>query len=295
MSESRRAFTLIELLVVLAIIGALIGLLLPAAQKVRAAADRARCANNLRQIGLALHHYHDAQSTLPPGVTSRQPGEPFPRMSWLTRLLPYLEQEPLWRATVAAYTYQRTPYLDPPHVGFGMPVKTFACPADSRALEPKPTHFGLRAALTSYVGVLGTAWDQTDGVLCLDSRVRLTDITDGTSNTIVSGERPPSADFWYGWWYAGYGQAGTGSGDMLLGARERNRGGGFVTHYPPGPYHFGAGRVTEQCDLFHYWSLHSGGAYFLFGDGGVRFLPYSADAVLPALATRDGGEVVEVP
>jgi prepilin-type processing-associated H-X9-DG protein len=216
-------------------------------------------------------------------------------MTWLARLLPYIEQDTLWKATVAAYEYQPVPYVDPPHIGFSMPIRTFACPSDPRTFEPHQTHRSRRAALTSYVGVLGTAYDSTEGVLFRDSHVRLTDITDGTSNTVMAGERPPSADFWYGWWYAGFGQAGTGSADMLLGARERNFGGGFVANCPPGPYHFQAGRLTEQCDLFHFWSMHPGGAQFLFADGSVRFLAYTADSVLPALATRAGGEVVELP
>jgi prepilin-type processing-associated H-X9-DG protein len=79
---------------------------------------------------------------------------------------------------------------------------------------------------------------------------------------------------------------------MLLGARERNFGGTYVSGCPLGPYHFVAGRVDQQCDLFHFWSLHSGGANFLFADGSVHFLSYQADTVLPALATRAGGEVV---
>ncbi len=295
MIPPRRGFTLVELLVVIGIIAILIGLLLPAVQKVRDAAARSRCANNLHQIGLSLHNYHDTASMLPPGVTSAQPGEAFPRMTWAARLLPWLEQEPLWRATVAAYDYLPVPYVDPPHIGFGMPVKTFACPADPRPSQPQPTHKGLRPALTSYVGVLGVAWTDTAGVLFLDSRLRLTDITDGTSNTLAVGERPPSADAWYGWWYAGYGQNGTGSADMLLGAREWNRGGPYVSDCPPGPYHFGPGRFDEQCDLFRYSSPHAGGAHFLFADGAVRFLSYGADGVLPALATRAGGESVALP
>ena len=291
----RAAFTLIELLVVIAIIVVLLGLLLPAVQKVRAAADRIKCTNNLKQIGLALHLYHNSTSSLPPGITSRSRGEPWPRMTWLTRLLPYLEQESVWQATVATYQREPSPFLNPPHLGFSTPIQMFGCPTDLRTTVVDYTHQGRRPALTSYVGVLGAAYDRTEGVLYRDSRVRLTDVTDGSSNTLMAGERPPSADRWYGWWYAGFGQIGTGSADMLLGVRERNRGGAYVTHCPRGPYQFQPGRVDEQCDLFHFWSLHSGGAHFLFADGSAKFLSYSANAVLPALATRAGGEVVELP
>jgi prepilin-type processing-associated H-X9-DG protein len=216
-------------------------------------------------------------------------------MTWLTRLLPYLEQEPLWQAAVAAYRVEPRPYVNPPHVGFALPVRVFSCPADGRTLSAQETHRGRRAALTSYVGVLGTDYSLTDGVLFRDSRVRLADIRDGASNTLAAGERPPSADFWYGWWYTGFGQIGTGSADILLGVREKNRGGAYVYQCAPGPYHFQPGRLDEQCDLFHFWSLHSGGAHFLFADGSVRFLSYQGDSVLPALATRAGGETVAIP
>ncbi len=295
MDFRRRAFTLVELLVAIAIIGLLLALLLPAVQKVRGAAARISCANNQKQIGLALHHYHETHSTLPPGVTSKKPKEPYPRMSWLTRLLAYLEQEPLWRATDAAYSYQPWAYMNPPHLGFGYPIQVFACPTDGRTFDPQPTHQNLNAALTSYLGVLGTAYDQADGLLSLDSRVRLTDVPDGITSTLLVGERPPSADCWYGWWYAGYGQAGTGSLDMLLGAREKNAGGPYVKECPRGPYRFVDGHLTNQCDVFHFWSLHAGGANFVCADGSVHFLSYSADHLLPALATRSSGEPVALP
>jgi prepilin-type processing-associated H-X9-DG protein/prepilin-type N-terminal cleavage/methylation domain-containing protein len=292
MHRNRAAFTLVELLVVIAIVAVLLGLLLPAVQTVRAAADRAYCTNNIKQLGLALHVNHDVRGYLPSGIKSRRRAEQYPRMSWLTQLLPYVDQVALWRATVNAYEFQTSPTVNPPHIAFSTPMPVFSCPADDRASEPQQTHRNLRVGLTSYVGVLGTDWTQTDGVLFLDSRVRLIEIRDGTSNTITVGERPPSADLWYGWWYAGYGQRGTGSGDMLLGVRERNARGNYVAACPPGPYHFAVGRLNEQCDLFHFWSLHAGGANFLFADGSVRFLSYDADSLLPALATRAAGDLI---
>jgi prepilin-type processing-associated H-X9-DG protein len=290
--QIRRAFTLVELLVVLGLIMMLIGLLMPAIQKVRAAADRMLCASNLRQLGIALHHYHGDYERFPPGYTSIKPQEPFPRMTWLTRLLPYIEQDPLWTTTVSAYSQTRFAFRNPPHVGFGTPIKLFGCPSDERISAPQPTLRGRMAALTSYLGVLGTDYRVTDGVLYRDSRTRITDIHDGASNTLLIGERPPSPDNFYGWWYAGFGQNGTGSLDMLLGARERNFGGGTISGCPPGPYAFGPGRLNNLADVFHFWSLHPGGAHFLFADGSVHFLNYGLDpAIVPAMATRSGGEV----
>jgi prepilin-type processing-associated H-X9-DG protein len=119
------------------------------------------------------------------------------------------------------------------------------------------------------------------------------DIRDGTANTLMAGERPPSPDYWYGWWYA---SGFAGSGDTTLGVRERND-----NHDPgmsqcaAGPYNFRAGLPTDMCDAFHFWSLHSGGANFAFCDGSVRFLSYSVDPIMPALATRAGGETVMIP
>jgi prepilin-type N-terminal cleavage/methylation domain-containing protein/prepilin-type processing-associated H-X9-DG protein len=289
----RRGFTLIELLVVIAIIAVLIGLLLPAVQKVREAAARIQCANNLKQLGLALHNYHDTQQAPPPGCSFRNGADPHPHMSWLTRLLPYLEQEPLWRQSLQAFA--QAPFFQaPPHQPLlGLVVPTFACPADGRSREP--WDFGpFRAAFTSYVGVGGSNRLSRDGALFLDSRVRLTDIHDGTSNTLLAGERPPSADRALGWWYAGWGQARDGSAEMVLGVRERNVHPRY-SDCPAGPYRFTAGRLDNNCDLFHFWSPHSGGAHFLFGDGSTRFVTYSADPLFPALASRSGGEVVSPP
>ena len=110
------------------------------------------------------------------------------------------------------------------------------------------------------------------------------------------GERPPSADLRFGWHYASVGQDGAGSLDSVIGVRDPNV--ASESEYRPcgiGPFSFNAGRADDSCSVFHYWSLHPGGANFAFADGSVRFLSYSADSILPALATRAGGEVVEVP
>ena len=292
-SRSRRpGFTLIELLVVIAIIAVLIGLLLPAVQKVRAAADRIRCAGNLKQVGLAAHMYHDSHGALPTGAGYRAGADPYPYLSWLARLLPYVEQDELWRLTQAAFRRERDFFNNPPHVGLTTPIRLYACPADARTLTEQRGRQFARVALTSYLGVEGTDLYKRDGVFFLDSRVRLADIRDGTSHTLLAGERPPSPDLWFGWWYAGHGQERTGSCDMVLGVREVNLYEHGYADCPRGPYRFGPGRLTDPCDQFHFWSLHSGGANFVFADGSVHFLRYAADLVLPALATRHGGEVI---
>ncbi|HEX5269189.1 MAG TPA: DUF1559 domain-containing protein [Gemmataceae bacterium] len=141
-----------------------------------------------------------------------------------------------------------------------------------------------------------------DGLFFRDSAIPYAAITDGLSNTLLAGERPPSPEFRFGWWYAGGGQTGSGGSlDSTPGVREVNRMVGFgafggpYSLCPRGPYHYQAGSATPLCDAFHFWSFHTGGANFLFADGSVHFLTYAADSVLPALATRAGGEVVDLP
>jgi len=288
----RPALTLTELLVIIAIIVVLIGLLLPAIQKVRAAAARTDCTNNLKQIGLAFHHYHDAQGVLPTGCSYRGGVDPYPHMSWCTRLLPFLEQEVLWKEAQHAFALEPSFLKNPPHTLLTFVLPIFTCPSDTRTRDQHPGS----PALTSFLGVEGFDQSTRDGILYLDSRVHLADVRDGTSNTLLVGERPPSAKKNFGWWYAGWGQAQDGSGDMVLGVRERNVFASWLgADCPAGPYQFGPGRLDNQCDLFHFWSLHPGGAHFLYADGSVHFLSYSADAILPALSTRAGGEVVDVP
>lgn len=291
MSRVRKAYSLVELIVVIGILSLLLAMLFPAIQRVREAANRLRCSNNLRQIGLALHHYHHDNNHFPAGHTSGRRSEKFRFMSWMTRILPYVEQADAWRIAESEYEDWRDPF-HPQHTLLSTPMAIYNCPSDDRVRLPQLTHRGRLVALTSYLGVLGTAYNQPDGVLYHESATRLEDILDGTSQTVMVGERPPSPDFWFGWWYAGYGQAGTGSLDQVLGAAEVNARWNYVEHCPPGPYRFQMGNLKEMCDVFHFWSLHPGGANLLYCDGTVRFIPYTAAQVLPALATRAGGEVV---
>jgi prepilin-type processing-associated H-X9-DG protein len=290
----RVAFTVLELVVVMAIMGLLLALILAAVQRVREAAARLKCQNNIRQIALGLHHYHDTRGRLPPGVSSGVSGNPYPYASWLTRLLPYMERDDLWRLSESAFAKDANFLNDPPHTGLSTWVAPYTCPSDGRTHGVYTLPKGKRVAFTSYLGVEGTNQFTTDGVLYLDSRVRFADVTDGLSATLMFGERPPNTDGLLGWWYAGWGQSQDGSAEMVLGVREKNY---FIygATCPQGPYHYGPGNPSNRCDVFHFWSLHPGGANFAFADGSVRFLSYSADPIMPALATRNGGERVQVP
>ncbi len=293
----RKALTLIELLVVVAIIGTLIGLLLPTVQMVREAGRRTACLNNVRQLALALMNFESAQSALPAGLTSTD-DQPYGGMTWLTRSLPFIEQNSIWEQAVADYQIDPVPYQS--HLGMQTPVPSYICPSDPDAGGVHWTHQNRLIASTDYLGINGTNYQQRNGIFYLDSATGFSEITDGQSNTLLIGERPPSPDFWYGWWYTGYGQAGSGSPDMLLGVAELNDppvGGAtsYLESCPPGPYAFTSGS-NQQCDTLHFWSHHPGGAHFALADGAVKFLNYEIAAdIMPQLATKSGGEVFEPP
>jgi prepilin-type N-terminal cleavage/methylation domain-containing protein/prepilin-type processing-associated H-X9-DG protein len=307
----RSGFTLIELLVVIAIIGILISLLLPAVQRVREAANRAKCSNALKQIGLALHNYHDINGTLPPALSLHnsfsKPPEYRYYWSWMARLMPFIEQDNLFQVA-DAWTRQSghdNPWF-PQNPALSVPQKIYQCPSDNRVLIDSKVVDGwiLDIAFTSFLGVSGI--DKTDfnsanslekvGIFYAESHVRFVEITDGLSNTLMVGERPPSEDLVFGWWFAGAGEDDLGTSDVILGVNEIND---FYSTCPRGPlhpYHFSPGNLSNNCDQYHYWSLHPGGGNFLFGDASVHFLTYSTpNDVMQALATRCGNEAVQLP
>ncbi|MDG1808443.1 MAG: DUF1559 domain-containing protein [Pirellulaceae bacterium] len=289
--RTHKAYTLVELFVVIAIIGILVALLLPAVQSVREAARRTECSNNLRQITLAVTNFQSSRRQFPSGINSVDDAKR-PSISWLAQILPHVEQDNLSRISTGEFAAGIHPTAGP-HVALQTFVGVYACPTDPRSSGPHFTHENRLVALTSYVGVCGTNYTTEDGVFYRDSATRAADIKDGLSNTIMIAERPPSADEWYGWWYAGFGQEGSGSPDMLLGAREINDGATYAEDCPRGPYEFSRGEIEQQCDLFHYWSLHPGGSHFANADGSIHFHVYEIDSeLIPALATIAGTEVV---
>jgi prepilin-type processing-associated H-X9-DG protein len=289
---------MIELLLVIGLIGTIIGLTLGAVQRARVAALRSQCANKLRQLALASHQYHEVHRQFPRGLTSdTNPSESLPKITWQARLLPFLGEDHAWRETLQAYAANRNFQEDPPHTPRSRVMPVFSCPSDARMNQP--AYFGgsrmAKYALTSYQGNEGINAIRRDGVLFVDSEVRLADVADGSSQTLFAGERPPSANLKFGWWYAGSGMQDDGDADTVLGVRTRCRESIQCPTCGDDPYHFQAGEFDNPCSFLHFWSPHSAGANFAFADASVRFLSYSVDPLLPSLATRAGGEAVELP
>jgi prepilin-type N-terminal cleavage/methylation domain-containing protein len=315
MSRLRRsAFTLIELLVVIAIIAILIGLLLPAVQKVREAAARMQCSNNLKQLGIALHSYHDAYQKLPFGFTEQ--GLDRRRENWFHLILPYVEQDNLYRSYMADTTGRNAGGDQWVHQMTGIhvrtPIKTFCCPSDGNApglgANGGTTAFqGSYAVCAGGVGWTGSTPAQLDtggtadpgGIFYRDSRVRLTDITDGTTNTLMASEGVIRTNgtgawgelggFWGGAPHGAYGFStfqvpNTTVPDRVYSCK--------TTTFPNAPCENGnAGGLPGRWNFAR--SKHTGGVVAAMGDASVRFI---SNTITPftwqALGTRADGLVI---
>jgi len=275
--DSRRrrgAFTLIELLVVIAIIAILIGLLLPAVQKVREAAARMQCSNNLKQLALGVHNYHDANKRFPSFYDVN-------KNSWTYQILPFVEQGNVTNLSTTALV-----------VSANIPL--LWCP--STPVDMSQGYGPNQRGMTTYLASTGRNWLEYQtgdtGVIGLyPSRkgIKLEQISDGTSNTLMIGERPPQANLFYGWW-------SFVDCDSLMWAivpvalTYTTSESGAKCNFPA---IFSPGNINNRCDLHHWWSTHSGGANFALCDGSVQFFTYAAGpTIIPMMATRAGGEVV---
>jgi prepilin-type N-terminal cleavage/methylation domain-containing protein/prepilin-type processing-associated H-X9-DG protein len=314
-SRKRRGFTLVELLVVIAIIAVLIGLLLPAVQKVREAANRAQCLNNLKQIALAAHNYHGDHERFPTGarISVMVGDRPTGGTTLWVELLPYIEQDNLYKQW--DYCDNRNNVVGGTNATQAQVIKILICPSDPlpqpvvqiTAGLPPPwsrgfygmSSYGGNAGMRSFA--LGPAPNYPrmtrDGIFFLDSCVRLTDVTDGTSNTFLFGERyhrDPQFDLQHSVVWPGT------AAIALLGRWGCVAGPGSmasVTLSTPVPinYRVPPGGTFSTLEDRHcaFGSGHPGGANFAFADGSVRFLSDRTSLPeLQALCTRAGGEIV---
>jgi prepilin-type N-terminal cleavage/methylation domain-containing protein/prepilin-type processing-associated H-X9-DG protein len=293
----RKGFTLIELLVVIAILGVLISLLLPAIQKVRETANRSKCANNLKQIALAVHNYESVYLRVIPNAGPN----PY-NGGWLVHILPYIEYEPLYRlmqvkpgGPISGGSYQK-PYRS-------TIIPTYVCPSDPRAaggLMYKGGWGGGEWACTSYPSVTGHDYlsgknnPNQEGMITWYGKVTFSKVSDGLSNTLMIGERPPAPDLFWGWWTWGQYDVGSGVANTLWFYNKDD----FGKPCPGPPYVFGPAEGTglhNPCAFNHLWSMHPGGSNFAMGDASVRFIGYHVGSLMLALSTYMGNEPLDKP
>ncbi len=326
MRSVRKGFTLIELLVVIAIIAVLIGMLLPAVQKVRAAAARAKCQNNLKQIALAMHSHENALGYLPNSKRDKAP-----QRSWAPDVLPYLEQASM--VTSAYYDLNENWWRSTsPTTGLPIPNATtvqmhlaiFICPStpNPKRLQNKtetPPEQNKIGACGDYFAVEGVniqinnelsaaqqfpATADLRGILRREAEGKPTfaAVTDGTSNTIMLGECAGREDVWRGR------KMTPAAADKTLPNCARARGGAWATN--DNPYEIGdriewctnqrtipgGMKINNSNEWGHFfYSFHDSGACFAMGDGSVRFVSENAPLwAIAAMCTRAGGEVANL-
>jgi type II secretory pathway pseudopilin PulG len=303
MKKSKHSgFTLTELLVIIGLISVLISMILPAIQYARAASDKVICQNNLRQIAIAVHHFHNDYKHVPkpPIKLATWQSDPPALLSHLTYLLPYIENDTSFQKAILACTSGKRPWINPPHEGISLLVKNYTCPADSRLAQVMTDIDGISAAYGSYLPCSGSGL--ANGIGLFGSRypfrgASFSSVTDGLSNTIMLGERPPPDTLQAGKWYP-HQTTSLGHYRELIGPDDS-----LLMHEPGvfgdpcgDQFWYGPGRTDNPCDRYHFWSLHARGSFFAFGDASVHWIPYSTPReILIGLATRSGGEVVVVP
>ncbi len=304
-SDRRVGFTLIELLVVIAIIAILVALLLPAVQQAREAARRSSCKNNLKQIGLALHNYHDTHNVFPPGwLQPHNPdidGEFGERWGFSVFLLPTLEQSALYDALRVSAPAEPIPLANDPRLASAPSV--FLCPSDPGGdrNESYPDQQGNFYPKSNYPGVHGRGEEVSiaisggNGLFGKASRIRMADITDGTSQTFAVGERDARSRG-----QGAFGELGDPFRHAAVWVRAMPRPGsitpttqhgrsttGICTDLP------GSTRVLNGSSSRAFGSAHQGGAHFLFADGSLRFISENIHLITYGrLAHRSDGEVV---
>lgn len=322
--QCTRGFTLIELLVVIAIIGILMALLLPAIQASREAARRTHCINNMKQLALGMHQFHDALGRFPAahqiGVNwysqyqrERPPGGVLPQgdpregafWSWAMRIAPHIELSTFSDAVdLSAWPWWQAMPDGSDVVAYKSP--TFICPTGIRERNEWTSGKHV-SSLTSYLAVAGRNQfleaSGQDGMIYVNSGVKMAEVTDGTSNTFLIGERPPSNNLLYGWQWAGAGDHPSfGTTDVALGVLERP----ITPSAAPDFFRDGILDDPQNLHRYHFWSLHPGGANWAMTDGSVRFITYAAGGpqatsgepvtptIIEALATRAGGEFLDL-
>ena len=269
----RRGFTLIELLVVIAIIAILIALLLPAVQQAREAARRTQCKNNLKQMGLALHNYHDVYNVFPPGNVHKSGSQRSPRLAaygWATFILPFMDLNNVFDVLDVNKRDLDTALRDPAVKSLAQQMlPAYRCPSDSSPDVNTKRSFNnpyrMSVGTSNYLGVIGTRWSTPYqvvvrgrdpwGMLFGDSKVRIRDVIDGTTNTLFIGER--DVECRAGVWIGVRNYQGNGN----IGNRQ-HLGRTFFKINHPSP---------SRCEQ-GFSSAHAGGAQFLLVDGSVRFI-----------------------